>query len=496
MAISRRRFLGAMGAGMAVATIGCGGGTSRSPPGGNGTGDPPPTGNPPTGDPPTGDPPTGDPPATLTGRIVRPGDSDYESARLGYNGRFSLRPQLIVYAAGAGDVANALRWARQNSLPLRPRSSGHSYEAYSIVDNGVVLDLGGLSDVGYDPVSGIARIGAGCPLMRAYEQLYASGVTVPSGSCGSLSISGITLGGGVGLSARQLGLTCDNLRAVDLVTADGTVRRASAAENADLFWALRGGGGGNLGVVTAFEFAARPATDVATYSVAWPVADFPAVMSSWQSWAPYTDPALFSILSVDRNSVYSVGQFAGSAEELHNRLAPLLAVGSPAHLLIKSMTLIDAARAFGDDDPSSRPKFKNGSGYIASALPDAALTTMVDRLMAGPGPSNTLQFDALGGAVAGVAEDATAFAHRQALFSMQVEAFWTNDGDEAANRAWVKQTREALAPYTSGAYVNYIDSDVSDYGRAYYGGNLERLASIKRSWDPDGFFSFPQAIPT
>jgi FAD/FMN-containing dehydrogenase len=497
MGLNRRRFLRALGASFAAASLGaaCGSRGSSSggpsPPGSGGNGDPDMT-------PPDMTPCDGSPavdPAMLTGRIVRPGDPEYDASRAGYNGRFSIRPQLIVYAANATDVANAVRWAREHDVPLRARSSGHSYEAYSIVADGLVLDVSGIADCGYDPVSGIARIGTGCQLLPAYDTLSQSGVTVPSGSCGSLAIAGITLGGGVGLMARQLGLTCDSLRACDIVTADGQLRRASAGENADLFWALRGGGGGNFGIVTAFEFAVRPAADVSIYTVQWSIDDFAAVMSAWQAWAPYTDPALFSILSVDRKNVYSVGQFIGSTGDLQNRLAPLLAAGTPANLMIKGMSMLEAARMFGDDNAASRPKFKNGSAYVAAALPDAALATMVQLVSSGPGPNNTLQLDGLGGAIADVAEDATAFAHRHALFSLQVEAYWSDDGDEAANRAWVQSARQALAPYTTGAYVNYIDSDQADFANAYYGSNLSRLVSVKRSYDPEGFFAFPQAIP-
>jgi FAD/FMN-containing dehydrogenase len=494
MAINRRRFLKTLGASFAAASVGaCGSrtnGPGTPPPGAGGNATPPATS--PPGSPPPDPPPM---PATLTGRIVRPGDADYDSARAGYNGRFSIRPQLIVYAANTTDVANAIRWARQNDVALRARSSGHSYEAYSIVADGLVVDLSGMADCGYDPVRGIARIGAGCKLLPAYETLFASGVTVPSGSCGSLAMAGITLGGGVGLMSRQMGLTCDAVRAVDLVTADGAMRRASADENADLFWALRGGGGGNFGIVTAFELAVRPAADVSIYSVKWSIDDFAAVMGTWQRWAPYTDPALFSILSVDRQSVYSVGQYIGGSDELQNRVAPLLAVGKPTSLVVKGMSMLEAARWFGDDNEAARPKFKNGSAYVGATLPDAALATMVQLVTNGPGPNNTLQFDALGGAIAGVADDATAFAHRRALFSMQVEAYWSDDGDEAANRGWVQQARAALAPYTTGAYVNYIDGDEANFAVAYYGNNLARLSAVKRTYDPDGFFAFPQAIP-
>ncbi|HWE28720.1 MAG TPA: FAD-binding oxidoreductase, partial [Polyangia bacterium] len=238
------------------------------------------------------------PPARLTGCIVRPGDPDYDAARSDYNGRISIDPRLIVFACTVDDVSNAVRWAREHDVPLRARSGRHSYEGYSLVQNGLVLDVSRLNGVEHHAGSGVARIGAGATVADVYEGLSPEGVMVPLGSCNSLGLAGMTLGGGVGLSGRQYGLTCDVVRAIDLVTAEGQVVRATAALNPDLFWALRGGGGGNLGIVTAFEMTTHPAPDVSTYSVSWPIADFAAVMSFWQGWAPYTDPRLFTIISV------------------------------------------------------------------------------------------------------------------------------------------------------------------------------------------------------
>jgi FAD/FMN-containing dehydrogenase len=426
---------------------------------------------------------------------VRAGDAAYDAARANYNARFAVRPQVIVFASGNDDVANAVRWARENKVALRPRSGRHSYEGYSLVDNGLVLDVSAMSSVAVDTAARTAHVGAGCDLLTLYTQLAASGLTLPSGSCNSLGIGGVTLGGGYGLVSRKLGLTCDQLLGADLVGADGKLLRASPSENPDLFWALRGGGGGNFGVVTAFDFALTPiGGDVATYTVSWALADFPSVMGAWQKWAPYADPALFSTLSADQKNVYAAGMYLGTVDDMRKQTAPLFAAGTPRNPQFKALAYIDAVRQFGDD--AGTPKFKGSSGYIKTPLPDAALKVIVDALAASPGPNTTLQFDALGGAVASVAADATAFPHRQALFNVQLEAYWMNDAAEASNRKWVADTRAALLPYTDGAYVNYIDSDIGDFATAYYGANRSKLAGLKRTWDPDGFFSFPQSVPT
>lgn len=431
----------------------------------------------------------------LTGRIVRPGDADYDGARADYNARFSLRPRAIVFAATADDVANAVRWSRENKVALRARSGRHSYEAYSLVDDGLVVDVSAMSTVAVDVANATARVGAGCTLLSLYQTLAQSGLTLPSGSCNSLGIAGVTLGGGYGLVSRKFGLTCDRLTGVDVVGADGTLRHASPSENADLFWALRGGGGGNFGIVTAFDFALAPVVaTVAIYNVSWSIADFPTVLRAWQAWAPYQDPALFSTLSVDKHNVYAAGMYLGSVDDMRKLTAPLFAAGSPRNPQFAAQPYIDAVRAFGDD--SGTPKFKGSSAYFTQPLPDAAIQAMLDALAAAPGPSDTLQLDALGGAIASVAADATAFAHRDALFNLQIEAYWSNDADEAPNRQWVQTTRARLAAWASGAYVNYIDGDIGDYATAYYGANRARLAALKKTWDPDGVFTFPQSVPT
>ena len=478
-----------------MVAAGCGSGSSggtrgpTSTPDGTSPGSSTPPGATPPGDTGPGDM---SPPPQLTGRVVRPGDAAYDDARANFNGRFSMRPSAIVFAATSADVANAIAWARANNQPLRARSGRHSYEAYSLVDNGVVVDVSAMNDVAYDAVSGRARIGAGASVLSVYEKLATSGVTLPTGSCASLGIAGVALGGGIGVLGRKFGLTCDHIVSADVVTADGRTLTASASSEPELFWALRGGGGGNFGVVTSFTFQTRPVGNVAIYNVSWNVADFPSVMSAWQKWAPYTDPALFSELSVDKTTCYSSGLYLGSASDLQKLLAPLLAAGSPMGLSIQSMSYIDAARAFSDEGgPGARPKFKNGSAYATTSFPDAAIAAMQQQLAAAPSSAATMQLDNMGGAIA---SGDGAFAHRAALFDIQFETYWTDDADEAANHAWVKAARAALAPYTDGAYVNYIDADVSDMG-TYYGGNLARLSSVKRTYDPDGYFSFAQSIP-
>src|SRR5215212_3156672 len=223
----------------------------------------------------------------LTGRVIWPQDPSYDEARQSFNARFSRFPSAIVVCDNMSDVRNAIRWARQEEVPLRARSGGHSYEAFSVVDVGLVIDVGGLTGVEVDASRGEAVIGAGVRLLDGYRRLWEHGVTIPAGTCPSVGIGGLTLGGGIGFLSRQYGLTCDNLVAVELVDADGQTLRASEEKHPDLFWALHGGGGGNFGIATAFTFRVHPIGDVVTCTVTWPWDDTPEVLDTWQRWAPF-----------------------------------------------------------------------------------------------------------------------------------------------------------------------------------------------------------------
>jgi FAD/FMN-containing dehydrogenase len=236
--------------------------------------------------------PSGSPRTDVSGRVIRPQDPDYGEARWDFNTRVSRFPAAIVICAETRDVQNAIRWARQQDYPLRARAGGHSYEAFSTVDDGLVVDLGGLSEVSVDARRGEVRVGAGVRLGDLYRHLWEHRLALSAGTCPSVGIAGLTLGGGFGFLSRQDGLTCDNLLAVDLVDADGAVLRASDQEHPELFWALRGGGGGNFGIATSFTFRMRSIGDVALYSVTWPWDDVADVLDTWQRWAPFVDERL------------------------------------------------------------------------------------------------------------------------------------------------------------------------------------------------------------
>lgn len=435
--------------------------------------------------------------AHLTGQVIWPGDPAFADARLTFNTRFSRFPAAIVICSRIEDVQNAILWARQHHVPLRARSGGHSYEAVSVADGGLVIDVSGLSDVRVDLARDEAVVGAGVRLLDLYRRLWAFGVTVPGGTCPGVGIAGLTLGGGIGFLSRQFGLTCDNLVAIEVVDATGQILRASAQENAALFWALRGGGGGNFGVVTSFTFRIHPVGDVATVRVSWPWDDAATVLDAWQGWAPTIDDRLttgFTIGPPSDGSITAFGVFNGPENELPPLLAPLLAAGSPSAPVVASRPYITAAEQLAGPG-AAHAQFKNASGFVDTPLDTHAIATLLAHLRAAPTTANVVGFFPLGGAIARVAPNATAFPHRRALFDMQYQAYWNDPSEEAADVAWVEGIRDAMQPYAHGAYVNYIDATLGNWEAAYYGTNLARLSRVKARFDPGNVFAAPQAIP-
>lgn len=357
-----------------------------------------------------------------------------------------------------------------------------------------------MTGVGIDVSRGEAVIGAGVRLLDCYRRLWDLGVTTPAGTCPGVGIAGLTLGGGIGFLSRQYGLTCDNLVAIELVDADGRTLRASEEQHPDLFWALRGGGGGNFGIATAFTFRVHPIGDVVKCTVTWPWDDVAEVLDAWQRWAPFADERLCVALAVSRPSagaISATGLFTGAETELPALLAPLLQAGTPGTPLIQSLPYLTAVEQFaGPAIGNGSLRFKNSSTMADEPLPAAAIMTLVEHLGAAPFDSDLVGFFPLGGAIAAIDQAATAFPHRGAHFDLQYQAYWWDDSAAEASLAWVRDLRAAMAPYTAGAYVNYIDADLSDWESAYYGTNLSRLKQVKGNYDPDDIFNSPQTVPS
>lgn len=445
----------------------------------------------------------------LTGRVVLPGDSGYPAARRNYNLRYDVLPQVIVFCQTVCDVSNAVRWARENHIRMSVRSGRHAYEPLSVGD-GIVIDVVDLDTIAIDPENRLAEVGAGVALMPLYEELWTHGLTVPGGSCATVGIAGLTLGGGFGLLSRAMGLTCDNLVKVEMIDASGARVTATETHHPDLLWASRGGGGGTFGIVTSLTFKLHPIGAVATYRMEWPWGELPAVLDAWQRWAPFTDDRLTSIIQLRAAStgiVASIGLFVGSADELARLLGPFVSTCVPRSMEIKETSFIEATRMYAGVTLDARQwsahwnaegstRFKHSSDYARAPLGPEAVRVIQGHLGTAPNTEAELQLDAYGGAVNRVSQGATAFPHRAGtLYSMQYKTYWKDDTEESENIRWVEEFRTALRPFVSGeAYVGYADASIPDWPRAYFGPNLSRLVAIKAKYDPEDVFHHAQSV--
>ena len=361
-----------------------------------------------------------------------------------------------------------------------------------------------------DHKSGLVKAGAGADLLRLYESLWNTAqVTIPGGSCATVGIGGLTLGGGYGLISRQFGLTVDALAEVTMVDASGRRVQASESRHSDLFWALRGGGANNFGVVVDLTFRTSPVSDATIFFIQWPWDSIDTVVPIFQQWSDPTelDSRLTPILTLpskETDHISVIGEFLGSGHELQNLLDPLLAIPNRTAFTLKTIPYIGAVRHFSGltadastwraHGTSDHNTFKNTSAYAYEIFPASALDIIQNALANTPGAACLVQLGGFGGAIRDRAPRATAFYHRLARSEMQYQAYWTHPSQASTHIRWVENFRRAMNPYTQGAYFNYCDRSIQDWPTAYWGENLARLKAVKRDWDPHNIFRFPQGL--
>ncbi|MEU4718865.1 FAD-binding oxidoreductase [Nonomuraea dietziae] len=433
----------------------------------------------------------------LDGRLVRPGQVGYDAARRLYNPTFdAIRPRGVAYCATPQDVAECLAFARSERVPVTSRSGGHSYAGWS-TGAGLVVDVSRMNTVTYR--AGRATVGAGAKLIDVYDKLIANGVSIPAGTCPTVGIAGLTLGGGLGVVSRTYGLTCDALESVRIVTADGRVLTCDATNHSDLFWACRGGGGGNFGVALSFTFRTHPARDVTVFFLHWPWSRAASVVRAWQAWAPSAPDALWANLHLTRSAggldVQVGGLYLGGRTACAKLLDALVKVaGAPSsryttersHHAAMMIMAGCSGRTVAQCRRMPREAFVASSHLGYAKMTGAAVKELVARV-ARPG-GHAVLLDAMGGAISRVRPDATAFPHRQALFSVQYYA-------DGADRGWLRGVRGAMEPHLGEhAYVNYIDPDIARWRQAYYGANAARLSAVKAAYDPGRLFRLPQGV--
>jgi FAD binding domain/Berberine and berberine like len=447
----------------------------------------------------------------MRGPIFNRGAAGYRAAAAVYNERFdSVMPSAVGRPLQASDVQGAVRWAVAHDVALRARSGGHSYAGYSTLSGGVVLDLRNLRSISVDLGARTATVGAGAQLIDVYRALAARGVTIPAGSCPSVGVGGHVLGGGMGLAGRGFGLAADNLLAAQIVTADGRLRTVNRHTDPGLLWALRGGGGGNFGIVTQLQLRVHRVPRTSSwFQVSWPWSSASAAIAAWQAWAPHARNQLSSVFHLETGGssplVNVTGQYLGPASDLGRLLAPLrnapgaqVSFGNQDYFGLQTRFAgclgrsvaschTEGTRAGGQLE---RASFNAKSDYVTKPLPGAGRAALISaiEIRQGQTGSGAILFDSYGGAINQLAPSATAFVHRRTLYCIQYLAY--NGGGP-----WLGQTHNRMRRYVSGmAYQNYIDPALAGWQQAYYGSNYARLQSIRRRVDPGHQFNFPQAI--
>lgn len=444
------------------------------------------------------------------GHVCRPGDGCAGPPPVSNRRYAGVRPACVVACRGARDIAAAVAWAFGRDLPFALRSGGHSYAGHSTT-TGLLIDLSGLAGVSVDRARGEVTVGTGVTQARLHSALRPHGATFTAGRCPTVAMGGLILGGGIGFSCREFGLTADALVRTDVVTAAGEVLRCSPDRHGDLFWACRGGAGGSFGVNTSFTLRTRAAGRVTLFDLSWPVRDARPVLAALQEITLLAPDELGIRVDIAtsgrcpeeaaaRARVAAIGQFRGPRTELERLLAPVLAPTAGSARRIRECDHWAAVDSFADQPPVF--EFAVRSRMVAGALPADAVDLLVEEITRWPGSRNedgaAVALFALGGAVGRVAPAATAFVHRDAAFILALETNWTAEDAPAVSRAgldWLDRLYAQLAPYAAdSAYQNFPDPGLKNWREAYYGANYARLVDVKRAYDPQDVFSFDQSV--
>jgi FAD/FMN-containing dehydrogenase len=418
----------------------------------------------------------------LDGELLTPDAPGYDIARIPAMPRFrEIRPQAIARCGSTRDVARTMCFARDTGTQVVPRGGGHCFAGRSSTE-GILLDLGRLDHITVD-ADGRATIGAGARLARVYDVLHEHGRTIPAGCGPTVGIAGLTLGGGLGLLGRRHGLTCDAMVGARIVLADGRCVDCSADSEPELFWALRGAGGGQFGVVTSLVFATVPEPVATRFELRWPQTAAADVIAAWQDWAPDAPDDITANLTViaEPGEPLRVVVFGAALRDASALLRefplPLADMDVRDGLPIR-----DLKRSFADPDGPALTTSR--SEFFDRSVPAAELLT---ELLAGPDGRRELNFTAMGGAYDLVAPNATAFAHRGRRFLLEHVG--------AGDTSWVDRSWAIAHEYgTGGVYPNFPDPRLEGWAQAYHGANLDRLVAAKKKYDPDRVFHFPQSL--
>jgi FAD/FMN-containing dehydrogenase len=445
--------------------------------------------------------------SSFNGRVLSPDHEDYDAARAVWNGMIDRRPALIAFCADTDDVIAAVRFADDQGLRVTARCGGHSVAGKAVCDDGLVIDLSAMNGVSVDVEGRTAIVQGGARLGEVDTATQPFGLAVPAGIVSETGVGGLALGGGLGYLGRRYGLTADNLLAAEVVTAAGEVVRASSDENADLFWALRGGGG-NFGIVTSFEFRLREVgPEVLVAQAFYRLEDARAVLGFYRDLtgqAPDELAVYALVVNVppvepfpEENqgwpAIALVCCYSGDHDDGREVLAPLEAFGDPIFRFVAPMPFVDLQQSFNAGVPDGGRYY--WKSHFHRRLSDECLDTFAEQVTDLPGPFSIVGFEPMGGAINRVDPAETAFPHRDVEFALGVWCGWVDPENDEAAIAWARGVHRAMTPFaTGGVYSNYLDQDDIAEADASFAANLDKLRRIKAKFDPDNFFGGNQNI--
>jgi FAD/FMN-containing dehydrogenase len=438
--------------------------------------------------------------STLRGALLTPANPDYDAARAVWNGMIDRRPALIVRCAGVADVIAAVRFARDHDLGVAVRGGGHNVAGTAVCDDGLVIDLSGMRGIRVDPAHRTARAEGGALYRDFDNETQAFGLATTGGTISTTGIAGLTLGGGLGYLMRKYGLACDNLIGADVVLADGSVVTASNDEHPDLFWALRGGGG-NFGIATSLEYRLHPVGAALGGLLIHPVDRAVEALRFYRDFLPgapeelAVQPALLTAPDGAKITAFIVC-YAGPVADGEAALAPLRRFGPPVTDTVQPMAYTAIQRMLDDSFPPGRRHYWKSS--FLSELSDGAIEAMVAQFLEAPSALSAMLLEPAGGAVARVAPDATAFAHRKGRLNLLILSQWIDQAEAERHIGWARGAWAAMQPFADQAvYLNYMEAGAEGAARiqAAYVGNYERLTRVKAQYDPTNFFRGNQNIP-
>ncbi len=433
--------------------------------------------------------------ASLRGELFRRGDDNCDEIRKVWNGMINKHPAMIVQCAGVADVINAVNFARTHKLLVAVRGGGHNVAGHAICDGGIVIDLSRMKSVRIDPLRRTARAEGGVTWGEFDHEAQVFGLANTGVDFPAVGIAGLTLGGGFGWLVRKYGLACDNLLCVDIVTADGRFLTASANENEDLFWGVRGGGG-NFGIVTSFEYRLHPVGQLLAGTILYPLAKAKEVLKFYHKYTSTAPDELtaWAVLLTTPEGTPAIEIFVcydGPSEAGQQAVRPLREFSPPLEDHIGPKSYREVQTLF--EYPSGQQNYWKSN--FMKGFSDDAIDTIVDHFARVTSPQSEVFIEHLDGAVSRVREDETAFNHRDAKYSFLILSMWSYPDESERHISWTDEFWEAMQLFSSGGvYVNYLGEEGEERVRAAYGPNYDRLVALKNKYDPANLFRHNQNI--